>query len=77
MENRIFHMKRAPRLRSLIAALVLLASLAQLAFSQPPPMAVVSPEVSPDGKVTFRLRMPNAVRRVYLRDLMPKLFTGK
>jgi enterochelin esterase-like enzyme len=54
----------APRLLSYL----LISTLATLAFArqqpppqqQPPPPPVVSPEVHPDGSVTFRLRDPDA-----------------
>ena len=50
-------MKRFPIALSLLAALV---PLARIGCAQPPPMAVLSPEVSADRKVTFRLPAPNA-----------------
>ncbi|HEY6126781.1 MAG TPA: alpha/beta hydrolase-fold protein [Candidatus Acidoferrum sp.] len=44
--------------RICLALALLFGSTAAFAQSQPPP--VVSPEVHPDGSVTFRLRAPNA-----------------
>ena len=50
-------MKRFLIAFSLLAALI---PLARVGCAQPPPMAVVSPEVTADHKVTFRLPAPNA-----------------
>jgi hypothetical protein len=51
------------------------ALFAGLAFLQPPSMAVVSPEVGPDRRVTFRLLAPNAkevsVRGEFSRSATP------
>src|ERR1051326_9598933 len=44
--------------RICLALALLFGSTAAFAQSQPPP--VVSPEVHPDGSVTFRFRAPNA-----------------
>jgi 1,4-alpha-glucan branching enzyme len=41
-------------------ALLVVASLGRVAFSQPRPMAVVSPEVRADRTIVFRLLAPNA-----------------
>jgi enterochelin esterase family protein len=48
-----------PRLTSMLAAVVF-AAIAGAAIAQPPPMAVVSPEVHSDRTVTFRIPAPNA-----------------
>jgi enterochelin esterase family protein len=50
-------MKRISIAFSLLAALI---PVARVGCAQPPPMAVVSPEVTADHKVTFRLPAPNA-----------------
>jgi len=46
-------------LRAIMIAVVFLVPV-RPAASQPPPMAVVSPEVHPDRTITFRLLAPNA-----------------
>jgi len=58
-------MKRGPT--TMTSALVLIVLAATAALAQPPappppspPPAVISPEVHPDRRVTFRLRAPNA-----------------
>ena len=58
-------MKRGPT--TMTSALVLIVFAATAALAQPPappppspPPAVISPEVHPDRRVTFRLRAPNA-----------------
>ncbi len=43
-------------MRTLICSLILMLPL----FGQAPPAPLVSPEVQPDNRVTFRLRAPNA-----------------
>src|SRR2546427_12979082 len=58
-------MKRGPT--TMTSALVLIVLAATAALAQPPappppspPPPVISPEVQPDRRVTFRLRAPNA-----------------
>jgi enterochelin esterase family protein len=41
-------------------AFVFASAFASAAFAQTPPASVVSPEVHPDNRVTFRFRAPNA-----------------
>src|ERR1700738_1625760 len=41
-------------------AFVFAFALASAAFAQTPPAPVISPEVHPDNRVTFRFRAPNA-----------------
>src|SRR5260221_2483045 len=41
-------------------AFVFAVAFASAAFAQTPPAPVVSPEVHPDNRVTFRFRAPNA-----------------
>jgi enterochelin esterase family protein len=46
--------------------------LTPAAYAQtPPPDGLVSPEVSPDGKVTFRIRAPKAAEITLFGDWMP------
>jgi hypothetical protein len=64
-------------LRSLLTvmATVMLLVPCDVAFSQPPPMAVVSPELGPRRMVTFRLLAPNArevsVNGEFTREAIP------
>ena len=58
-------------MRKTVSAFIFCAALA--AFAQPPggrAPAIVSPEVATDGKVTFRLRAPNA-KEVYVTGILP------
>jgi enterochelin esterase family protein len=48
------------RLLTRFTLLLAIFAIAGVALAQPPPMAVVSPEVHPDRTVTFRIPAPNA-----------------